>query len=219
MKKLFFILSLFTLHCVANAQVKSDLERQHLKGEVKKLIEKEYNGSGDSLMWKGVSTFNDTGNQVDFYTYSPEDVVLSKSIFNYNDSTGKLVDVKRFKADGSLNVKTTFKYDFKGNINEENNYDPQNVLFMTAKSRFDPKGNRMVKDCLNEFGILFLKTNYTYDKKGHDIEEKEYDSHHSLKFTTSYEYEDFDKEGNWRKRTTYKNDVPSSVTIREIEYN
>ena len=89
---------------------------------------------------------------------------------------------------------------------------------MTAKSRYDMKGNQVVKDCLNEFGILYLKTNYQYDKKGHDIEEKEYDSHHGLKFTTSYEYQNTDKNGNWRKRITYKNDNQYTVTIREFEY-
>jgi len=219
MKRLFFTLLLLVPYLFAHAQeFSSDLERQGLKGDIKKLIEKEFNGTEDSLMWKAVSNYNDTGNQLDYITYSPTDVILSKSIFKYNDTTGKLADIKRFKADGSLNVKTIYKYDAKGRVIEENNFDPQGTLFMTAKSRFDMKGNRTVKDCMNEYGILFLKTNYKYDKHNRDIEEREYDSHHSLKFTTTHEYHDIDRNGNWRKRITYKNDVPNSVTIREIEY-
>ena len=214
------VLTILLLFCSLHAfsQIKNDLDRQKLKGEIKTLTEKEYNATEDSLMWISISNFNDTGNQIDFYTYSPDNVLLSRSIFNYDDSIGKLSDIKRSKADGSINVRTTYKYDIKGNRIEENNYDPQNVLFMTAKSRYDIKGNQMVRDCLNEYGILFLKTNYQYDKKGHDTEEKEYDSHHGLKFTTSYKYENTDKNGNWRKRITYKNDNQYTVTIREFEY-
>ncbi len=220
MKRLFFTLLLIIpyLYVHAQPQLSYDLERQGLKGDIKKLTEKEYNGTEDSLMWKAVSNYNDSGNQIDYFTYSPNDVLLSKSIFKYNDTTGKLVDIKRYKADGVLNVRTTYKYDMKGHVIEENNYDPQNTLFMIAKSRYDMKGNRTVKDCMNEYGILFLKTNYKYDKHNRDIEEREYDSHHGLKFTTTYDYGNVDKSGNWRRRTMYKNDVPTSVTIREIEY-
>ena len=218
MKLLPAILLLSFIPFLSFAQLKNDLERQNLKGEIKSVTEKEYNATGDSLMWKSISNYNDTGNQVDFYTYSPDNTLLSKSIFNYNDS-GRLVDIKRYKADGTLNVRTTCRYDMKGNMVEENNYDNQNILFMTAKSRYDMKGNRVVKDCMNEYGILYLKTNYQNDKHGREIEAKEYDSHHGLKFTTSYDYESMDKNGNWRKRTTYKNDDPHTITIREFEYN
>ena len=217
MNRLFTILLLFSfLH--AGAQAKNDLERQKIKGQVKTITEKEYNATQDSLMWISISNYNDTGNQVDFNTYSPDNKLLSKSVFNYDDTTDTLIDVKRYKADGSLNVRTNRKYDVKGNIVEEDNFDPQNILFMKAKSRYDMKGNQMVKDCFDEYGILYLKTNFQYDKKGHDIEEKEYDSHHGLKFTTTYDYENTDKNGNWRKRTTYKNDKTYTVTIREFEY-
>jgi len=207
---------LCSLH--AFTQTKNDLERQKLKGEIKSVTEKEYNATEDSLMWISIGHFNDTGNQVDFYTYSPDNKMTSKSIFDYDDTTDKLIDVKRYKADGSINVRTIRKFDIKGNLVEENNFDPQNILFMTARSRYDMKGNQMVKDCFDEYGILYLKTNFQYDKKDRDIEEKEYDSHHGLKFTTSYDYESTDKNGNWRKRITYKNDNRYTVTIREFEY-
>jgi hypothetical protein len=48
---------------------------------------------------------------------------------------------------------------------------------------------------------------------------KEYDSHHGLKFSYTYEYSNFDKQGNWLSRASFKNDQPASVTERKIEYN
>jgi len=83
---------------------------------------------------------------------------------------------------------------------------------------FDGKGNRIVKDSYNEFGSLFLKRNSKFDDDGNEISAKEYDSHQSLKFTTTYDYDGNDASGNWLKRTTYKNDEPTATTQREIAY-
>ena len=198
-------------------QFKNDLQRQKLKGNVKSLTEYEYNANHDSLRWKSITKFNNDGNAVEFYTYSPEGAMLSKTAFKYNDS-GRIMEENRFKADGSLNVRTTYLFDIKGNKIEEDNYDAGGVLFMKVLSKFDGKGNRIVKDSYNEFGSLFLKCNSKFDGEGHEVEAKEYDSHHGLKFTTTYDYENADKGGNWLKRTTYKNDEPTLIMEREIEY-
>jgi hypothetical protein len=217
----FFIItfSLYAYGQVAhtNNQFKNDLRRQKLKGNIAMVTDNEYD-HGDSLKVKSVSKYNDKGNMKEFFTYSPSGAVLSKTTFTYNDSD-KLVEEIRYKADGSLNVKTTCKYDEKGNKIEEDNYDTGGVLFMKVLGKYDGKGNRIVKDSYNEFGSLFLKCNSKFDEDGNETEAKEYDSHKSLQFSTTYDYEDFDKAGNWLKRTMYKNDDPASVTIREIEYH
>ena len=200
-----------------HSQFKNDLLRQKLKGRVTMVTELEYNATGDSLIWKSVTRYDDKGNAAEFNTFSADGAILSKTNFKYNDS-GKLIEENRFKADGSLNVKTTCKYDEKGNKIEEYNYDPAGVLFVKILSKFDGKGNRIVKDSYNEFGSLFLKCNSKFDDDGNEISAKEYDSHHGLKFSTTYEYENADGQGNWLKRTTYKNDNPISVTTREIKY-
>jgi len=201
----------------AHLQFKNDLIREKLKGNVTVLTESEYNGMGDSLLWKGVTKYNNKGNRYEFNTFSADGAVLSKTTYKYNDS-GKLIEEDRYKADGTLNVKTTCLYDERGNKIEEDNYDPAGVLFVKMLCKYDGKGNRIVKDSYNEFGGLFLKCNSKFDDDGNEIIAKEYDSHHGLKFTTTYEYDDADASGNWRKRTTYKNDEPSAITQREIVY-
>ena len=80
------------------------------------------------------------------------------------------------------------------------------------------KGNPITRDSYNEFGALFLKCNNKFDAKGNEIETREYDSHHGLRFVTTYDYEHNDKQGNWLKKVTYKNDEPAAVTEREITY-
>jgi antitoxin component YwqK of YwqJK toxin-antitoxin module len=201
----------------AHNQFKNDLARQKLKGNIRSVTEEEYNAAGDSLKLKSVTTYNDSGNEVSFFTYSPDGALLSKTIFKYNDS-GRLTEEDRYKADGSLNVKTTCAYDIKGNKTEEDNYDAGGVLFLKILNKFDGKGNRIVKDSYNEYGSLFLKCNSKFDDDGNEIIAKEYDSHHGLKYTTTYEYDDIDQQGNWHKRTTYKNDDPATITQRAIVY-
>jgi hypothetical protein len=198
-------------------QFKNDLTRQKLHGKIKSLTENEYNAGGDSLKLKSVTIYNDSGNQISFFTYAPDGAVLSRTTFQYNDS-GKIVEEKRLKSDGTLNVRTTYLYDVKGNKIEEDNYDASGIMFLKILNKFDGKGNRIVKDSYNEFGSLFLKCNTKFDELGNEITAKEFDSHHGLKFSTTYEYENVDKHGNWLKRSTLKNDEPAAVTDREIIY-
>ncbi len=195
---------------------KNDLKRQKLKGNITTVTETEYNAAGDSMKLKAVSKFNEKGNMKEFVTYSPTGAILSRTTFSYNDSD-KLVEELRYKADGTLNVKTTCRYDEKGNIIEEYNYDFNGTLFMKVLSKYDGKGNRIVKDSYNSFGALFLKCNSKFDEYGNEITSKEYDSHKSLKFATTFDYDNTDKNGNWLKRTTYKNDQPVAITVREIQ--
>jgi len=204
--------------CIAaGAQFKNDLKRAKLKGRVNMLTEYEYNGSHDSLRSKSVTKYNEEGNAIEFFTYAPDGAMTSKTTFAYNDS-GKITEENRYKADGTLNVKATYKYDIKGNKIEEVNYDATGTLFMTIYCKYDGKGNRIVKDSHNMFGQLFLKCNSKFDDEGHEISSREFDSHASLKYATTYDYGKDDSHGNWLQRTTYKNDDPFSVLDREIAY-
>jgi hypothetical protein len=217
MKSLYFTLILFAVTHLAHAQVKNDLLRQRLKGKVKSVTELEYNADKDTLRWKITYKYDEKGNLAGFETYSSSGNLFSRSECTYNDS-GKLIDQKRYKADGSLFDVTTFSYDEKGNKLEEHDYDAAGKEFQKISYRNDMKGNPITRDSYNEFGALFLKCNNKFDAKGNEIETKEYDSHHGLRFKTTYEYGHYDSQGNWQKKSTYKNDDIFSITEREIEY-
>lgn len=218
------ILVLTAIGTVVVAQVKNDLKRCKLKGNVRTVTEYEYSvlpdakeAQKDALRMKSVCKFNDNGNRTEFMTYAPDGTVMSRSVYNYNDS-GRLIDVKRYRGDGGLNVTTTYVYDKLGNEAEENNYDPSGTLFMNGKGKYDLNGNRIVFDRYDAIGHLFLKSNIKYDRNGNELEEREYDSHASLQFSTTYEHGNYDKAGNWLWKAVYKNEKPRSVTEREIEY-
>jgi len=222
--KTIFLLLLTCTGIFAHAQVKNDLKRQKLKGNVKSVTEYEYSAVPDAkealkdgLRMKSICKYNADGNRTEFTTYSADGKLQSRSVYNYNDS-GILVDVKRYRGDGGLNVTTTYTYDKLGNESEEHNYDPSGAMFMAGKGRYDLNGNRITYDRYDMTGHLFLKSNLRYDRNGNETEEREYDSHESLQFTTTFEYDNYDKQGNWLWKATYKNDVPRTVVEREIEY-
>lgn len=214
---------LFLFACsYVTAQVKNDLQRQKLKGNVSMVTENEYavipgskTAEKGELKTKAVTKYNKAGNRVDFETFSPDGKLMSKSIFIHSD-TG--TEVKRYQGFDHLSLTTHYKYDRLGNESEESNYDPSGTLFMTAKSKYDLNGNRLVYDRYNQFGHLFLRSNVKFDRKGNEIQEREFDSHESLQYVTTYQYEGYDKQGNWLKRVMLKNDEPRTITEREITY-
>jgi len=219
------LLSSVVLPLTLAAQKKNDLQRNKLKGAVKEVIESEYEVRTDAksaekgkLKSRTVYRYNDAGNRIDFISYSEDSSVLSRSVYNYNDTTGALDDVKRYRGDGGLNVTTTYKFDAAGNESEEANTDPSGTLFMTGKSMYDLNGNRIRYDRFNQYGHLFLRSNIRYDKKGNEIQEKQYDSHESLQYLTTWEYSNYDKQGNWQYRVMLKNDEPRTITERKIIY-
>ncbi len=216
MKLSAFILLVFCLPFSGWAQhAKNDLERQRLKGSIGTITEYERDAKSNDVITKNISKYDSRGDQLDLYSYDKDNALLSKSLFTYNDS-GRLIDIKRYKGDGTLNVRTTCKYDARGFQIEEDNYDGSGMLFMKSVYTFNGNGTPRVLDRFNEFGILFLKSNFKYDDDHNEIEEKQYDSHHGLKFSITYDYDGFDVNGNWTKRTMNKNDDPAIVIEREF---
>lgn len=202
---------------LAAAQVKNDLARLHLAGKVRSVTELEYNAAKDTVRWKIVYNYNKSGNLSGFETYSSTGNLFSRSVCNYGKSDS-LIDQKRYKADSSLFDITTFTYDAQGNKLEEHDLDAAGKEFQRVAFRNNLRGDAITRDSYNEFGALFLKCNNKYDAKGNEIETREYDSHHGLRFITTYSYEEPDSKGNWLRKSTYKNDDLFSVTEREITY-
>lgn len=196
--------------------VKSDLQRQRIKGSIKTVTEYERDAKTNELVTKSVSKYNNAGNQLDYCTYAADNSLLSKSVYSYDDS-GRLTDVKRYRSDGTLNVRTIHRCDARGNVIVDSNYDGSGTLFMVGRSAYNGNGTRRVYDRFSKEGLLFLKSNFKYDSDGNEVEEKQYDSHHGLKYATTYEYEQFDAHGNWTKRIMFKNDEPAVVVDREFE--
>ncbi|MGZ4058043.1 MAG: hypothetical protein ACXVPU_03400 [Bacteroidia bacterium] len=216
---------------------------------------KFYDENGNKIRWNAYSKLNDSlafyiivnhnGNQLSqTTTYYPDGKTITWYSYKY-DEKGKLVEeIDKYKSDSTLEKKTIWKYDAKGNNIEATDYKPNGDLSTKSTFEYDEKGNEIQCDMygidgkityvykweydksgnkiieeLYDFGGKFLnsKKTFSYDNKGNTIEEKDYNSTGSLKATIDYKY-DFDTRGNWIKRTELDDNTIVFITLREITY-
>ncbi len=82
---------------------------------------------------------------------------------------------------------------------------------------YDANGNRVEAAAFKQDGSLFYKTTWKYDEHGNQIEMNDYDSKNTLT-NQSLRVIEYDKQGNWIKRTETVNEKPIQIAVREIEY-
>jgi hypothetical protein len=166
-----------------------------LKDNVKQVVEIENHHSATEGNKYDTTNFDRNGNAVESrIKYSDAPVILlkyeigynkdekktetritgdnSKMIILYNDDHNT-VDLK-FYSNGSLNYRTNYSYDVKGNITESDTYDFSKHHLSKWKRKYDDDG--------------YLVEEFLISKKDEP----------GLKYT--YRYLSFDKENNWTKR-------------------
>ena len=94
------------------------------------------------------------------------------------DEKGNLIEDNQYNSDGSLGSNWTYKYDEKGNLIEYS--DGELYIKSIYKYKYDEKGNRIEGNRYNSDGSLYSKLTYKYDEKGNQIEENEYNLDLSL---------------------------------------
>ena len=83
--------------------------------------------------------------------------------------------------------------------------------------KYGDNGNQIEQNLFNPDGSLSLKHTYKYDDNGNQTESNDYNSDGNLSLKYIYKYE-YDKAGNWIKKTSIRNNKPDSITERVIEY-
>ena len=89
--------------------------------------------------------------------------------------------------------KTIYKFNNKGNLIESNRYDSKGNFSWKYNYKYDNRGNKIYECSSNSIGENYI--DYPY------------------KFT--YEFDDI---GNWIKKIEYRNNIPSIIYERDIEY-
>lgn len=192
-----FLVALSLLSC-SNKKNKTDWEKHNLKGKVL------------SYSQFGYSAKERIGNIEKGKRYG---LAISKKY----DEKGNVIEGCMYHSDGSLKIKDIYKYDEKGNMIERYRYNSDGNLNHKSIYKYDEKGNEVEWCLYNSDGSLEVKYTHKYNEKGNKIEDCEYNSDSSLKVKYTYKYE-FDKQGNWIKKISFKNNIPSSIWERRYEY-
>ena len=83
--------------------------------------------------------------------------------------------------------------------------------------KYDNKGNKIEENWFSLDGKIEKSFNFKYNSKSDIIEINEFNSYGKLLKNLIYKYE-YDKLGNWIKKTTFLNKIPKYVTERQIVY-
>lgn len=135
------------------------------------------------------------------------------------DEQGNCIEENRYKPDGSLDQRRTYRYDDQGNLREETRHYSSLPSSISSSSSFDCKtvyvwdGNGKVIDAslYGSDGSLLRFYVYVYDSRGNRVEQSEYGANGSLSTKEVYVYDD---RGNIAERSEYKPD--GSLSARQI---
>ena len=153
------------------------------------------------------------------YTQSVEkdkhkDVILNKTTWRY-DEKGNMVEEEYYEGDSTITKETTYKYDDNGNKIVQNKSEGNMSLKSTYK--YNSLGIPVEEIQFDANGVFAVKIIYAYDEKGNEIEESYYDKDNSLQNHTVFQIS-YDKNGNWVRKLELDNDRPTILFVREIAY-
>ncbi len=179
-------------------------------------IEKNVESHGD-LFLKWIYKYDKNRNKIIEYEYECNSNRLHRKIvYKYDDN--QIKESVCTKPNGRLDWKTTYKYDDRRNKIEMNDYYAKSKLIGKLTYIHDSEGNEIEINNYISDNQLIDKKILKYDEKKNIIEENWYDfkSGNLLdRITLKYNY---DKQGNWIKKTLFRNDEPMEIIEREIEY-
>lgn len=165
---------------------------------------------------KGV-TFDDKGKILEMIEYTKEGKPDRSYKYLY-DAKGNNTELLYYAANGTMGSKTSWLYDAKGNKTEMTVETP-GYADSFKKYSYDAKGNLTEESWLDGQKKLTFRFVRSYDDKANMIEEVKYKGDSNTqhdKATWKYEY---DKQGNWTKKTQYTNDgVDFNIEERTITY-
>lgn len=161
--------------------------------------------------------------------------------YEYNENW-KLIREKINAASGS-NREINYSYDMKGNLVEENGPNQESGNNFIRKSEYDNNGNKILSAEYKPDGSLIKKYSYEYDSNNRKIAENWYNSRDTVfsRYTHFYDEKDneiemrgfnpsgemevsirwifeYDKTGNWMKRSQSINEIAGEIITRLIEY-
>jgi hypothetical protein len=184
-----------------------------------------YYANGD-LNRKSIYTYDSLGHAIENSSYNKKDILVTKTTYEY-DSAGNLEEEKSFNDVGNLTGEIIRNYDANGNCIEKNSFNPDGKLVSKSTSQYDGYGDITEHKEYNKKGKEIFNFTFKYDGNKNIVEKSVFDARGGIVGQIVYYYS-FDKNGNWIQKITFfmdlsqntatRNDVPQSITKREIEY-
>jgi hypothetical protein len=171
--------------------------------------------------------------------YLNKEYVQLRNLYEYDADNRKISETKT-EPNGKMLSKTVYEYDGDKLVNQVN-YDDKNEVDNYEKFVYDSKGNLTVHTFYSKLDGE-IRDEYTYDKNNNKTEWNftrggktemrvlyTYDKHNNMNsYKVSYAENgegeaktyktEYDKKGNWIKKTTLINNTPAFILERKITY-
>jgi hypothetical protein len=193
-----------------------DLDKYHLKGKVKSVMEIKYalaedggQAGKDKILFHKYTSFDNFGYETETIIYVNSEVFL-KSEYLFG-ADGKQREMNETNADGTPNMNVTYKYDEKG-FRTEANYNwadnrkigeiaehtdyyfeiIQNDIFTKVLYKNEYRGYCTEENYLRADSSLSFKIVAKYDFRGNKLESGYYHGNGRLSWMTKYKYDRYD---------------------------
>lgn len=203
----------------SNEYVKDKLNFRHTyryDDKSNDIEERGYDEKG-RLTWKETLEYDTKDNLIEVVDYGPRDSFEARYKYKYDDKN-RLIEEDEYRSETSDKHKTVVnKYDVKGTLVEVKNFDEKNQLIHHAT--MDNDELHVIDISYKPNGDINKMTNrkHKYDSRSNEAEETIYDADGKVVLKYIYEFE-YDKAGNWIKKTIFENDKPVEVSERKINY-
>lgn len=181
------------------------------KGNV---IEEDFYLNKETVQYKAIYKYDKKGREISDARYTADGKLGYETIFNYD---GKNI-VKKYVVNdkGETEYSEDFTYDAKGNVTSRTDFNKSDNSKNTDKFMYDDKGNRLFWQIYKNDKPLILGK-FTYDNKNNMISTISTDAKNNEIDRREYGYE-YDKKGNWIKKTVKIKGVPQYIAERTITY-
>lgn len=157
-----------------------------------------------------------TGRMIEEIKYHKGDTLYMRYVYTYNEK-GARQSMTGYKPDGKVSGKSTWTYDASGK-SDSCIVETPGYASSSTKNVYDAMGNIIENTLFNGRGAIEYRYERDYDDKGNKITERTYKGGDVLRNTTKWRYE-FDKAGNWIKRTESTSDgMDFHIEERTITY-
>lgn len=173
-----------------------------------------YLGS-NAVQYKDVYEYDSQNRKVSEIRYNFNDEMLYKTEFRYDDA-GNLGVKETTNSKGEPEYLEKFTYDKSGNLLSRSAYEKGGAVTTEDVYEYDAKNNRTAWSVYQNKNLI-MKTKYRYNDKGELTDLISSDNNNKIFDNSSYTYE-YDKNGNWTKKTTTKGGKPVYTEEREITY-
>ena len=235
-----FTLLLFVLNDASNAQCKSDLEKENIKGRIKEITETAlYIKDGESkINHIKITKYDKEGKALNYSFASKMNDLKPKEILFKFDQAGNKTREIRYDLTGKVENYLTYEIDTNGNVIKSNYFNSDHRLIHYSTFRYNQTCDIIEAKYINADGTIWLWYESKYRKGLHTetlslfdstISKFSYDNHNNVseytendKFskkqkTHTYTYE-YDDKSNWLKKSTYVDGEIHWIDKRKLIY-